>query len=896
MGLFDKISSVLERKATDVSNFTWGELFPGHIKSGVSVNVWTALRTTTVLACSRVIAEGIAQMPIGLFDIDPENNTKTRNITHPAYHLLSCEPNEWMTAFEMREMMTMHAVLTGNAYAYLGWSGPANARKLIEIIPLMPHQVQVVRETDYTLLYDVVDLSGKVTRLTADAILHLRGPSWDGYLGLDAIQLAREAIGLAIATEETHASLHANGAQPGGVLSIKSKLDDKARARLKEQWQNFQGGVGNRFKTAVLDMDADWKALSMSGVDSQHLETRRFQIEEICRAMRVFPQLVMHSDKTSTFASAEAFFLAHVTHSLMPWIVRWEQAINRTILGDDDNLICKLNVASMMRGDANQRAAFYQAALGGARGETAYMTRNEVRALEDMNPIEGGDKLLLPPPPADPTVAPPGVGGGSKFNPNHDAAGRFAPAGGGGGGSGGNDGSESTGIRADEHHVRNLLGKLALHEAAKHALKTLIRAGAARYIVESALETLPGGVAVSIAAEVALRVAEHYYSDKSGTVNLDGLTPDQLDAIAQQLVETLNPDDLQTLFKVVTGATKSNPNHDELGHFASLPLGQLQTERGADLSGWRGEPTPQLEEGGRRASLAARNAGIVDGLRSVLRSGRELDPVLVSKTDTGNYKILDGHHRYVAYELEGRTHIPAIVSKLHKSNPNHDSLGRFATGPGGGETNPVGNGTPREKLARLEALTAVNFPTVQAMVEKIDRLFGTKSEADIKKSEKILEKATRPDILADKPWFGVEHIRDSLRFKTIVDSFAAVRGIVSQLENSGDFNIIKYDTAKLTDPKEWGWRMLPIDLQTKNGQMVEYYILSKEQAEVAKEGHEVYFEKWRNVKRADMTPVQIEERAKDVVASSKLNGDAWKKYLARTGQTESDVRASVTRA
>jgi HK97 family phage portal protein len=158
------------------------------------------------------------------------------------------------------------------------------------------------------MTYNVSDLEGKITTLTAENVLHLRGPSWNSYLGLDAVQLAREAIGLAIATEETHASLHANGAQPGGVLAVKGKLDKEARERLKTAWQAFQGGVANRFKTAVIDVDAEWKPLSMTGVDSQHLETRRFQIEEICRAMRVFPQLVMHTDKTSTFASAEQFF------------------------------------------------------------------------------------------------------------------------------------------------------------------------------------------------------------------------------------------------------------------------------------------------------------------------------------------------------------------------------------------------------------------------------------------------------------------------------------------------------------------------------------------------------------------------------------------------------------
>lgn len=414
MGIFSWLSSPFQRKATDVSNYTWSELFPGFVKSGVNVNTWTALRVTTVLSCGRVLSEGVAQLPLGLFDIDIAKGTKTKNFTHPAYHLLTCEPNDWMTAFELREMMTLHAVLTGNAYAYLGWAGKGKDRRLVEIIPLMPSQVVVNRKTDYTMTYSVTDLAGSVTELSADAVLHLRGPSWDGYLGLDAIHMAREAIGLAIATEETHASLHANGAQPGGVLSVKSKLDDKARERLKQQWQNFQGGAGNRFKTAVLDMDAEWKALSMSGVDSQHLETRKHQIEEICRAMRVYPQKVMHSDKTSTHASAESFAIQFVNDCLMPWVIRWEQAINRTILGDDDNLICKLNVASMMRGDSAQRATFYQQALGGARPEAAWMTKNEVRELEDLNPIEGGDELPKPPP-----VPEPAAFGGGQESPKY---------------------------------------------------------------------------------------------------------------------------------------------------------------------------------------------------------------------------------------------------------------------------------------------------------------------------------------------------------------------------------------------------------------------------------------------------------------------------------------------
>lgn len=397
MGLFDSVARGIELKSTDISDYTWANLFPMlNAKSGVSVNIDTALRTSTALSCTRVLAEGCAQLPLEFFrkKLDQNENTIKSPYTGPEVDVLTCAPNDWMTSFELREAMTMHAVLTGNAYAYKGMAGD----KLIELLPLVPGNVSVMRNVDWTLRYFISDLAGQTVELRPDQIFHLRGPSWNGFLGMDAVQLAREAIGLAISTEETHASLHANGAQPGGVLSVKGKLDQPAKDRLKAQWQAFQGGVKNKYKTAVLDMDVDWKQLGMTGVDSQHIETRRFQIEEICRVFRVFPQMVMHSDKASTFASAESFFLAHVTHSLMPWLRRWEEAIQRSLLGSNPKLVVRHNANELLRGDAQQRAAFYQSALGGARGETAYMTRNEVRSLEGLNPKPGLDDVPMPPP------------------------------------------------------------------------------------------------------------------------------------------------------------------------------------------------------------------------------------------------------------------------------------------------------------------------------------------------------------------------------------------------------------------------------------------------------------------------------------------------------------------
>lgn len=404
-GLFGALAKSAEFKVTDASDLTWAALLGSpSSKAGVAVNIETALRVSTVLACVRVLAEGVAQLPLKVYRVDPKTGSKTPATDLPVYDILARRPNEFQTSFEMREMMMFHAVLTGNAYAYTGRGGIK--RDIQEIIPLTPNRVRVTQDVEYGLLYHVADLSGREVTLTSDEIFHLRGPSWNGYLGMDALHLAREAVGLAIATEESHARLFANGAAPGGVLSVDGNLSKESKQALRDRVAEQIEGLHNRFKTLVLDQSAKWQSMAMTGAEAQQIETRGFQVEEVCRAMRVFPQMVMHTDKTSTFASAEQFFLAHVTHSLMPWLVRWEHMIEHNLLADQDDLIAKFSVAALLRGDATQRASFYQAALGGARPETAYMTKNEVRALEELNPLDGGDTL----PPATPPAPPPAPG------------------------------------------------------------------------------------------------------------------------------------------------------------------------------------------------------------------------------------------------------------------------------------------------------------------------------------------------------------------------------------------------------------------------------------------------------------------------------------------------------
>lgn len=454
MSVFGAISR--EIKAAD--GLSWGqinELWASALggswqsRSGPPVGWMTSLRVSTVLACARVLAEGLAQLPLKVLRLE-KDGSRTPAINHPVYDMLYRRPNDFQTSFEMRETMMLHAVLAGNAYTFINRAGG----KVQELIPIPPDRVQAKQLADLSIVYRVTGIDGRVVEMDQSLIWHIRGLSWDGFRGLDIVQLAREAVGLAMAAEQSQALLHANAARPSGLLSLKGNLDQTELIRLAAWVRKNYSGLDNTSRVMVLGDEAKFTPFDFSSVDTQQIEMRRLQIEEICRFMRVFPQMVMHSDKTATFASADAFFTAHVVHSLSPWVARWEHSIERSLLDDDRALIAKFNINGLLRGDAGVRGEFYLKALGGARAETAYMTRNEVRALEDMDPIEGGDVLPTPSPPAQapggpdttpaakPKLLPPPANQPSafakaveaarwelKYNPNHDQRGRFGAGG-----------------------------------------------------------------------------------------------------------------------------------------------------------------------------------------------------------------------------------------------------------------------------------------------------------------------------------------------------------------------------------------------------------------------------------------------------------------------------------
>lgn len=387
MGLFGRWFG---RKAMAEANAPF--LIAPATRAGVAVTTETAMGVTAFLCGARVIAEGVAQLPLKVMRErhDGERTYRQPARDHWAYDLLHRQPNGWMTSYELRETLTLHAVATGNGVAI---KNIVDGR-IRELLPVRPDQLEIEQTADWNVVYTVRDRQGIVGRFASDRVLHVRGPSWNSYLGLDIVRLARESLGLTMASERSQALLHKTGGRPSGVLSSEQNLSNETVARLKGEW-NERYGPGGDGGIAVLDGGWKFAPLTMSGVDAQHVETRRFQIEEVGRLLRVNPMMMMQADKTATYASAEQFFIAHVIHTLGPWIERWEQALDRDILGHAPDVYSHFVVQGLMRGAAKDRAEYYAKALGSGGGQ-AWMTANDVRGEEDMNPHADGDALNAP--------------------------------------------------------------------------------------------------------------------------------------------------------------------------------------------------------------------------------------------------------------------------------------------------------------------------------------------------------------------------------------------------------------------------------------------------------------------------------------------------------------------
>lgn len=352
--------------------------------SGVRVDSDTALQSTVVLACVRVLAEAVASLPLHLYR-SVGGGGKEIAREHPLYKVLHDAPNSWQTSFEWREQQMLHLGLHGNAYSEIraGEGGFAS-----ELIPLHPSRMKVERIENERLRYVYTEPDGSKTLYTQDQILHLRWLSNDGVLGMVPVELARDAIGLARACEIHGASFFGNGARPGVILKTPNEIKPEAASALRDNWERVHRGPDRANKTAILTGGLEPVELGGNNQESQFLESRRFQVEEICRLYRCPPHLV--GDLTrSSFSNIEQQSIDFVQHTLLPWLRRFEMAFVRDLI-TDPVYFPEFDTRGMLRGDASARASYYNTLwnLGVA-------SVNEIRGWENLNPVEGGDTRFV---------------------------------------------------------------------------------------------------------------------------------------------------------------------------------------------------------------------------------------------------------------------------------------------------------------------------------------------------------------------------------------------------------------------------------------------------------------------------------------------------------------------
>lgn len=359
----------------------------GMAGSGKSVNARTAIQVSTVYACVRVIAETVASLPFSVFEQDKTGSQKA--LDHPLYRILHDEPNPEMTSFVWREAMLTHLLLWGNSYSQILRAGRGS---VIGLYPLLPDHMEVDRDDKGKLTYTYSTTSGEQVKLRPEDVLHIPGLGFDGIMGYSPIAVERNAVGLSIAAEEFGGKFFGNGATPSGILTHPNTV--KNPKALRESWMEAYGGSSNANRVAILEEGMTFTRISMPNNEAQFLETRKFQVEEICRIYRVPPHMIADLEH-ATFSNIEHQSIDFAVHCIRPWLVRIEQSVNRALFSEKEKgrFYCQFNLDGLMRGSYKERMEGYSIAR-----QNGWMTANDIRNLENQNPIpkeDGGDALLV---------------------------------------------------------------------------------------------------------------------------------------------------------------------------------------------------------------------------------------------------------------------------------------------------------------------------------------------------------------------------------------------------------------------------------------------------------------------------------------------------------------------
>ncbi|MBD5128448.1 MAG: phage portal protein [Ruminococcaceae bacterium] len=398
MAFKDFFSNLFRSRDHPVTDSTSGSaymFYPGMSTSGKRVNARTSMQVSAVYSCVRVLAEGVASLPLNVYRLEA-NGSKTKDINNPLFYLLHNEPNPEMTSIVFFETLMTHLLLWGNAYAQIIRNGRG---EVVALYPLMPDRMTVDRDSDGRLYYeytkyadDAKTMPNGVYRLSPRDVLHIPGLGFDGLVGYSPIAMAKNAIGMNIACDEFGARFFEKGAAPAGVLEHPGTITNPDK--LRESWQSVYGGSGNSGKVVVLEEGMKYSPISIPPDQAQFIETRKFQRSEIASIYRVPPHMIGDLEK-ATFSNVEQQSIGFVKFTLEPWIVRWEQGLARALLlpSEKRDHSIKFNVDGLMRGDYESRMNGYAIAR-----QNGWMSANDIRELENLDRIpaeDGGDLYLV---------------------------------------------------------------------------------------------------------------------------------------------------------------------------------------------------------------------------------------------------------------------------------------------------------------------------------------------------------------------------------------------------------------------------------------------------------------------------------------------------------------------
>lgn len=385
--IFDKLFSTrsLENPAVPLSaESAYEEIFGMQPTKSVSPDL--AMKLSAVYACVYVLSSSVAQLPL---HVKRKSGDKVETVKdHSAYYLLHDSPNAWQTSYKLREYAQSSVLLYGNAYIHIVRDKNGG---VVSLESLEPWKVQLLKNgSRYVYAYYGDD---KTMSLSPDDVLHIKalGPSIK--TGKSVIQTHAETIGLGLDARKFASGFFGGNARPAGILSVKTPLNSNTWENFKKMWQTAQEKLrSEENKTILLPAELDYKALTVSPVDTELLSMMKLNRSEIAGIFNVPAHMINDLEK-ATFSNISEQTIQFIRFSVMPWVVNWEQELNRKIFTDAERkagYFVKFNLAGIMRGTAGERATFYHAAI-----TDGWMSRNEARQLEDMNPVEGLDEMLV---------------------------------------------------------------------------------------------------------------------------------------------------------------------------------------------------------------------------------------------------------------------------------------------------------------------------------------------------------------------------------------------------------------------------------------------------------------------------------------------------------------------